>query len=311
MNNYVLIYVSICLSVLLNANLTARTVNECRNTQHKGFLVSTEELTRISEMASKKIKPHYTNVNSFLTYINNLIAQTKEWTELSGEIVIRSGSSSDPIQLSSDGGKLVYGAAIAWHLTNDAKYAELTKKLILDLTDTYGYSNKDWNKIHEGAQGILNLACGATPYIFAADLLEDWEGWSEYDKIIFQKWLRDTVYPRVAWSSRTRKNNWGVAGSFSAAAIAYYLMDQPNWKLEEFNPYVVELSPQEAFNVHNYYQIKRQSTADDWKMDAKTFIWGIQPNGAIPEEIRRGSDPVNGDYLASEGGWDQIYYDLY
>jgi hypothetical protein len=123
----------------------------------------------------------------------------------------------------------------------------------------------------------------------------------------------------VAWASRFRKNNWGVAGSFSVAAIAYYLMDHPDWELEEVSPYyqgsssikkctrpheiersnidttnLLKLSPQNAFDSHNAYQLGRQSTSFEWKLDAKASTWGILPNGAIPEEIRRGNDPIDG-----------------
>ncbi len=105
----------------------------------------------------------------------------------------------------------------------------------------------------------------------------------------------------MAWASRTRKNNWGVAGSFSAALIAFYLTDHQDWKLEELSPVNQKLSPDEAYESHNAYQIGRFSTSDEWKMDAKVSLWGILPNGAIPEEIRRGDDPIDGDYLPSDG----------
>ncbi|MCK5103979.1 MAG: alginate lyase family protein, partial [Cyclobacteriaceae bacterium] len=200
-----------------------------------------------------------------------------------------------------EGGKLAYGTAIAWHLTGKDKYAIRAKELILDLTDTYGYRDANQKEFHWGAQGILNLARGGTPYIYAANLLEAWQGWSIDDKLKYQIWLRDIMYNKVAWASRTRKNNWGVAGSFSAAVISYYLMDQPDWKLEELSPFHQNLSPREAFDSHNAYQLGRLSTSVDWKMDAKASLWGILSNGAIPEEIRRGKDPIDGDHLASKG----------
>jgi len=175
------------------------------------------------------------------------------------------------------------------------------KNLILDLTSTYNYRNEEEKKFHWGAQGILNLARGGTPYIYAADLLEGWGKWTAADKLKYQVWLRDVMYSKVAWASRYRKNNWGTAGSFSAALIAYYLMDQPEWRLEEISPKAQKLSPKEAFAAHNAYQLGRKRTTKNWKLDAKVDLWGILPNGAIPEEIRRGNDPINGDHLPSDG----------
>jgi len=266
-----------------------------------GILISGKELNKIKKLASKGTEPYLSNVKQFLIYIEELMQSSNEWGEISGEIVISGGSSSKPIQLSSQGGKLVYGTAIAWHLTQNEKYAIRCRELILDLTDTYGYRNSDKKEFHWGAQGILNLARGGTPYIYAACLLEGWQGWSADDKLNFQIWLRDVMYPKVAWASRTRKNNWGVAGSFSASVISYYLQEHDDWILEEVNPEKLSLSPQKAFKSHNEYQIRRLNTSPETKMDAKVPLWGILPNGAIPEEIRRGNDPIDGDFLASDG----------
>jgi hypothetical protein len=42
-------------------------------------------------------------------------------------------------------------------------------------------------------------------------------------------------------------------------------------------------------------------TSPEDKMDAKVSLRGILPNEAIPEDIRRGNDPVDGDSLESNG----------
>ncbi|WP_439482186.1 alginate lyase family protein [Cyclobacterium plantarum] len=266
-----------------------------------GVLVSPAELAEIKGKAREGIVPYHQNLGEFLYFTDSLMHAASQWQELSGEVIVHGRSSSDPIQISSTGGKLVYGTALAWHLTGEEKYAEKSRELILDLTDTYGYRNDAEDSFHWGAQGILNLARGGTPYIYAADLLESWSGWSEKDKLRYQIWLRDIMYPKVAWASRWRKNNWGVAGSFSSALIAWYLRDQPDWQLKEISPKVQKLSPNEAFASHNRYQIGRLLTSDEWKMDGKVELWGILPNGAIPEEIRRGDDPIDGDHLPSDG----------
>ncbi|WP_339710650.1 alginate lyase family protein [uncultured Kriegella sp.] len=272
-----------------------------KSTVPKGFLVSVKELSDIGHKAHEGIEPYHTNVTLFLGFIDSLMQASLAWPQLSREVIITGRSSQDPVQLSSTGGKLAYGTAIAWHLTGDDKYAVKAKELILNLTETYGYRNEEHKDFQWGAQGILNLARGGTPYIYAADLLEGWEGWTAKNKLKYQIWLRDIMYPKVAWASRTRKNNWGVAGSFAAALLSFYVMDHPDWRLEEVSPFPKKLSPKEAFESHNRYQIGRLKTSADWKMDAKVSLWGILPNGAIPEEIRRGKDSIDGDYLPSDG----------
>ncbi|WP_375582132.1 alginate lyase family protein [Cyclobacterium xiamenense] len=267
----------------------------------RGVLVSPSELVEIKTKAGQGLEPYRKNLQEFLSFIDSLMVTSMEWQELKGEVIVYDRSSSSPIQLSSIGAKLVYGTALAWHLTGEEKYAQKSRSLILDLTDTHGYRNDAEPTFHWGAQGILNLARGGTPYIYAADLLESWSGWNREDKRSYQIWLRDVMYPKVAWASRWRKNNWGVAGSFSAALIAWYLMDHPKWELEEISPKRQKLSPEKAFASHNQYQIGRLLTTEEWKMDGKVAVWGILPNGAIPEEIRRGDDPIDGDHLPSAG----------
>ena len=294
-------FLLIAIPVLFSCDRTAIADSDDPTIQPKGFLVSADELLEIRENAKLGIEPHKTNVSLFLQFIDNLMEESLDWPELPNEVIVYDRSSSSPIQISSTGGRLVYGTAIAWHLTGDPKYAARSRELILQLSETYGFRNDEKESFHWGAQGILNLSRGGTPYIYAADLLETWEGWTAEDKLKYQIWLRDIMYPKVAWSSRFRKNNWGVAGSFSSALIAYYLLEHPDWELEEISPVARKLSPQEAFEAHNSMQIGRLKTSQEWKMDAKVDLWGILPNGAIPEEIRRGDDPIDGDYLPSSG----------
>ncbi len=108
----------------------------------KGILVSVQELQDIKAKAKQGLEPYSTNLKLFFNFIDSLMQVSKSWSELNGEITVSNRSSSNPIQISSTGGKLVYGTALAWQLTGDEKYAERAKELILDLTDTYGYLKK-------------------------------------------------------------------------------------------------------------------------------------------------------------------------
>ena len=224
-----LLAVQLFLGLLLLFFLTENAISQIEMSRSMGVLVAPEELAIIKEKSLQGEEPFKQNQQEFLHLIDSLMAVSAGWQELSGEVIVYDRSSTSPIQLSSTGGKLVYGTALAWHLTGEEKYAEKSRSLILDLTDTYGYRNDAEDSFHWGAQGILNLARGGTPYIYAADLLGSWSGWSQKDKLRYQIWLRDIMYPKVAWASRWRKNNWGVAGSFSSALIAWYLRDHPDW----------------------------------------------------------------------------------
>jgi len=312
--------------LLVVAGLPACSPGDAVQDGSAGVLVSVAELADIRDAAASGLEPHAANVAEFIAFVDGLNEASRGWPELSGEVVVDAPSSGDPVQLSSDGGRLVYGLAIAWHLAGDEEYARRAREMILDLTDTHGYRDASTTEFRFGGQGTLNLARGGTPYIYAAVLLEGWRGWTAEDKLAYQEWLRDVMYTKVAWASRFSKNNWGVAGSFSSALMAWYLGDHPDWQLEEVSPYVLpqsevvdytrppdlhwllldpgnrlRLTPQQAFEAHNAYQIGRMLTTEEWRLDGLASIWGIQRNGAIPDEILRGPDPVDGDYLPSEG----------
>jgi hypothetical protein len=93
---------------------------------------------------------------------------------------------------------------------------------VLDLVDTTGFHglSGDFNAQN---QCVLDLALSVPIWIESARLLEDTSVWSAADTAAFRSWLAVQVYPRVAWASRARRNNWGAAGSLSAYLIARYL----------------------------------------------------------------------------------------
>lgn len=125
-----------------------------------GVLVSVAELMEIKRLSGEGQEPHATNVAEFIKFVDSLNKASEEWPDLSGEVVVDAPSSDDPVQLSSDGAKLVYGLAMAWHLTGDEAYARRAREMILDLTDTYGYRDKSTSEFRFGGQGTLNLARG-------------------------------------------------------------------------------------------------------------------------------------------------------
>ena len=149
MLNYItLVLISLAQIFLHSEDGLESKIQETRMDSPKGFLVSVNELNEIRNLAKSGIEPHSSNVAIFLSYIDSMMLVSKNWPELSGEILIANRSSGDPVQISSNGGKLAYGTALAWHFTGKEKYASRSRELILDLTDTYGYRNAELEEFH-------------------------------------------------------------------------------------------------------------------------------------------------------------------
>jgi hypothetical protein len=158
---------------------------------------------------------------------------------------------------------------------------------LLDLVDTNSYGGE----VYSGAnQCILNLSWYIPSWIMAADLIEDYVGWTTTDKRAFQRWLADEVYKKTAWASRTRVSNWGAAGSATSAMIADYLWD---------SPYTLQgATPAAAYAEHRQKQLDRMNTV--WQGDSDCPIWGFQWYGGIPDELRRGSSGCEARWIVDQ-----------
>ena len=265
----------------------------------RGYLTSIPELARIAELANQGIQPYADNVSELINY--PYAVHPYAWGDdqgsygsASGEyrsITLSNGAKRciSPSQPEGDnfihyarGGQAVYLKALVYRFTQQTSYAEVIADKLTELSGTYGFG-----KAFDGSNlCILLLATSIGLWIQAADLISDYPPWNESGKPVFQAWLANTVYPKVSWASRTRKNNWGSAGSLAAAMIADYLIDT-SARLEEFVPIRKTLTPAEAYQVHNKLQKRRIRSY--WKGDSDCNKWGIRHYGGIPDELRRGN----------------------
>ena len=57
---------------------------------------------------------------------------------------------------------------------------------------------------------FLTLGRQVPGYVFAADLIAGYSGWTPTDKSAFQRWLAVNVYDLVDWASDSRSTNWAA-----------------------------------------------------------------------------------------------------
>lgn len=254
----------------------------------RGYLTTPQELREISLQAARGVQPYKDAVAAVIQYAGEPTQWPAALATLDG---LQTCAEDRMPPYLHQGSSLIYAKALTYHLTNNQNYAAEVGKHLLDLTDTYGYGGEEYSG---GNQCILNLSWYLPGWIMAADLIEDYTGWTRADKQLFQKWLADEVYKKTAWSSRSRKNNWGSAGSATSAMIADYLWD---------SPFLLQgATPSQAYAEHNRNQIERMNTT--WQGDSRCSIWGIQAYGGIPDELERGSSGCNARWLLEkDGSW--------
>ncbi|MBZ5545308.1 MAG: alginate lyase family protein [Acidobacteriia bacterium] len=279
----------------------------------RGYVTTLGELATIAQKASQGIEPYKSAVLSIENFANtgSSAAQPSNpnptfW--LYGTI---SGSQSCSGTLSPsflgngapviEAKAMVYGLLLPTNPTLANQYAADIRTELLELSTTSGYGGTSYSG---GNQCILNLAWYTPGWIIAADLIEDYPGWSDSDKHIFQTWLATVVYPKADWACDTRSNNWGAAGSVTSGMIADYLTGSGILMVDRTGATV---------NSHDAYLQAKKCQLD--RMNGNSYMdnynchnpaVGFRADGAIPEELARGSTGCNGLWLVAEdvpGSW--------
>jgi hypothetical protein len=264
----------------------------------RGYLTSSSELAYIRQQYQARVEPFYSRVNNFLANISAPSAWAYDaagsvYNVVDADCVSSTGDPTGLFMHQRGGAQGVYEKMIAYYLTGNIEYATVARQKILDFTRATNFGG---NLYSGNNQCILELSWGIPLWIQAADLLEPTSIWTVNDKRAFQNFLAVQVYPKVAWASAYRRNNWGAAGSLAASMIGDYLWDYPV-SLTEVQPVARTLNPAQAFAQANANQLARMNTS--WKGDGDCTIYGIRSHGGIPDELRRGTTGCDGQWIAS------------
>jgi hypothetical protein len=264
-------------------------------------LTSTTSLAALRDAADEGHEPE----EALVADLHDAARRGWRWGSVAGEFVTSGPRTSKTCHPANDpastkylkeGAPDAYAQILGAHLAGDAQLAVRARSHVVDLLDTTSFRGLDGN-FGADNQCILEVAISIPIWIETAKLLEGTSAWSASDRASFQAWLAGEVYPRVAWASRVRSNNWGSAGSLAAWAIAVYV-DGTIPVLREAEPVRVDLAPTAAAAAHLGVQRARMSGV--YEGDAACARVGIQPDGGIPEELRRGATGCNGSYLVDD-----------
>ncbi len=155
-----------------------------------------------------------------------------------------------------DDASRAYGLALAYGVTGDERYAEAAARTIRAWMDTT-VSTADTCPDSGGCHTSLIIGRAGAGFAMAADLLDGSKAWSEDDVVALQDWMHKVLLPAVSH----RPNNWGDAGTFLRVVAADYAGDT-----KEFDAAIAR-----------------------WR----SLIDLIEPDGRIPEEVRRGTAGIS------------------
>lgn len=164
---------------------------------------------------------------------------------------------TDPLQVSETDGPFVIDARNAWtlalagHLSGDQRYLDAASLTVVGWMST-ATTTADSCPTGGGCSTSLMVSRAAPALVFAADLLSLDGRMSGAEMERFHRWLRNVILPAAS----DRKNNWGDAGTYLRAVIGAELGDGR----------------------------VLADAAGRWR----DRIDLIQPDGQIPEEMRRG-----------------------
>lgn len=111
-----------------------------------------------------------------------------------------------------------FAAALAWQLTGEDKYAEKAKEFL-----------NGWAEINTGGFSTeedtpLVAASGGVGFIYAAELVTEYEGWSEKEQAAFKNWVA-TRYKPAVFTIVDNENNWADWAVLACLATSHYLND--------------------------------------------------------------------------------------
>lgn len=267
-----------------------------------GNLTSLDELEDLRVLADQGSTRHVGQRNAVLAAAR----RPWRWGSVSGTFVTtldgatkRCHPADDPAQIDflKEGAPDAYAMVIASLVSTppDPALAAAARTRVLDLTDTTGFHGFFGDDDSASNQCILDLAVSIPVWIETATLLAATPVWSDADRDAFARWLAVEVYPRVAWASRVRRNNWGAAGSAAASLVARYVDGRVSTLADPGPPGPQAIPPAEALRQHDAIQLERVGTS--WRGDTECALVGIQPHGGIPDELRRGAAGCDGTFL--------------
>lgn len=191
------------------------------------------------------------------------------------------------------------GAPNLADMDQDNNVHVLAKALVFARTgdDRYRREVVEQLKAAVGTEGSTTLALGreAAAYALAADFIGLRAADAAFDETVFRPWLRSLLSMQIdgrtlRGTHEERANNWGTHAGASRAAIAAYLGDGAELArtAQVFRGWLGDRSAYSGFSYNDDLSWQADPTAPVGINPVGSVIDGVNVDGALPEEMRRG-----------------------
>lgn len=180
------------------------TVDANKKFVHPGLLHSQADFDRVKAKANAGVEPWISGWNKLIVNSHANLSYTPSPTVK----LIRGGNSAeepeaDNYSRAMNDAAAAYQLAIRWKITDDRAYADKAVQIL-----------NAWASVCKSINGNSNtaLAAGIYGYQFAnaAEIMRDYDGWSEPDFSAFKQWMLDVFYS-VSYSFI--ETHWGTCNS--------------------------------------------------------------------------------------------------
>ncbi|CAN5481010.1 hypothetical protein BH23CHL10_BH23CHL10_10820 [soil metagenome] len=182
-----------------------------------GYLVSLAELRERAELARDGVEPHEAAIDELVAWADGAVDDRPR-----PERSLRITGTGGPFV---EDARRAYGLALAFAITGDDEYADRARSTVLAWVDR---TTELRNACSDSGscQTSLIVARMVPAFVFAADLLQQADAWSESDRRALSEWLADLVLPVMP----RLDNNWGDAGNLAELVITDYLGDEDGFR---------------------------------------------------------------------------------
>lgn len=189
--------------------------------QHPMTVLKTDEIQSIKNKINSNIEPQKSAFDSLvkeLQLVLNFIPTPPLTLNIPGGYVDALGLKFARTLL-WDNSHAAYTCALGYTFTNDVKYADKAISILMSWTNM--------ETTFTGDDRGLQLGSFFSPMLYAADLLYNYSGWSEADKVKFKIWWKSecVIEGDILRVMRQKDNNWKDAALLGMLAASVVLED--------------------------------------------------------------------------------------
>ena len=184
--------------------------------EHPMTVINGSELEMVKHYIQYQVEPQYTAYMQFMEQAEeaqSFVPYAPDSLEIIGGY--EENTNIDGVrELLWDHCHAAYTSALAYQLTGESRFADKAVEVMRDWSDA--------NTIFSQVEAGLQLGSWFSQTLYAADLIYDYDGWTDEDRIAFKSWWKNNVLPFPIDVMRRKDNNWkdaGLLGLFTASVV--------------------------------------------------------------------------------------------